>query len=261
MRRTKRRSFTLIELLVVIGISAILSALLLTAITQVKGRALRIQCGNNVRQLGVALRAFVVDNNEYPLFVNPHRSSGNSPEHLTYWAATLQRELDNQSHTNEKFLSQGIWQCPAAYKPPGWGKDDDFNSYGYNWYGLSHQTDTNCFGLGGTYIWPGVPSPGPAISESQVASPSEMIALGDAFMGGNGFIRDGAFILYRSGSITNDWPPGSTKRSNARHLGKANVVFCDGHVESPTFKFLFEDTSDDALSRWNRDHLPHRGKL
>jgi len=41
----------------------------------------------------------------------------------------------------------------------------------------------------------------------------------------------------------------------------ANVTFCDGHVESPTLKFLFEDTSDEALSRWNRDHLPHREKL
>jgi len=46
-----------------------------------------------------------------------------------------------------------------------------------------------------------------------------------------------------------------------RHQGKANLVFCDGHVESPTLKFLFEDTSDAALVRWNRDHLPHREKL
>jgi prepilin-type processing-associated H-X9-DG protein len=43
--------------------------------------------------------------------------------------------------------------------------------------------------------------------------------------------------------------------------GKANVVFCDGHVESPTLPFLFADTSDAALSRWNRDHQPHREKL
>jgi prepilin-type processing-associated H-X9-DG protein len=42
---------------------------------------------------------------------------------------------------------------------------------------------------------------------------------------------------------------------------KANVVFRDGHVESPTLQFLFEDTSDAALARWNRDHLPHREKL
>jgi prepilin-type processing-associated H-X9-DG protein len=46
-----------------------------------------------------------------------------------------------------------------------------------------------------------------------------------------------------------------------KFVGKANVVFCDGHVESPTLKFLFEDTSDAALVRWNRDHLPHREKL
>jgi prepilin-type processing-associated H-X9-DG protein len=46
-----------------------------------------------------------------------------------------------------------------------------------------------------------------------------------------------------------------------RHQGKANVVFCDGHVESPTLPFLFADTSDAALSRWNRDHQPHREKL
>jgi prepilin-type processing-associated H-X9-DG protein len=46
-----------------------------------------------------------------------------------------------------------------------------------------------------------------------------------------------------------------------RHQGKANVVFCDGHVESPKLQFLFEDTSDNALSRWNRDHQPHRELL
>jgi hypothetical protein len=45
------------------------------------------------------------------------------------------------------------------------------------------------------------------------------------------------------------------------------VVFCDVHVESPTLQFLFEDTSDAALVRWNRslrtatNHLPHRQKL
>ena len=39
------------------------------------------------------------------------------------------------------------------------------------------------------------------------------------------------------------------------------MIFCDGHVESPTLQFLFADTSDVALSRQNRDHLPHREKL
>ena len=49
--------------------------------------------------------------------------------------------------------------------------------------------------------------------------------------------------------------------SLTRHQGKANVVFCDGHVESPTLQLLFTDTSAAALSRWNCDHLPHREGL
>jgi len=44
-------------------------------------------------------------------------------------------------------------------------------------------------------------------------------------------------------------------------INQANVVFCDGHVESRTLQFLFADTSDAALVCWNRDHLPHREKL
>jgi prepilin-type processing-associated H-X9-DG protein len=86
-----------------------------------------------------------------------------------------------------------------------------------------------------------------------------MMAIGDGFEGGNGIIQDGSPILLRTYGLTDYL--GSTKRSFSRHQGKANVVFCDGHVESPTLEFLFEDTSDAALVRWNRDHLPHREKL
>ena len=85
-----------------------------------------------------------------------------------------------------------------------------------------------------------------------------MIAMGDGFKGGNGVIGEGQ-MLWRTYGVTDYL--GSTKRSIARHQGKANAVFCDGHVESPTLKFLFEDTSDAALVRWNRDHLPHRENL
>jgi hypothetical protein len=39
------------------------------------------------------------------------------------------------------------------------------------------------------------------------------------------------------------------------------VVFCDGHVEGLRLQTMFADESDAALSRWNRDHQPHRERL
>jgi hypothetical protein len=42
---------------------------------------------------------------------------------------------------------------------------------------------------------------------------------------------------------------------------KPTRFFCDSQVELPTLKFLFADTSDAALRRWNRDHQPHRERL
>src|ERR1700722_13922596 len=94
-----------------------------------------------------------------------------------------------------------------------------------------------------------------------------MIAMGDGFFGGPGFMADGGWALGRAYSnaglmITPDYDySASTKRSYARHQGEANMVFCDGHVESPTLRFLFEATGDEPLSRWNRDHEPHRERL
>ncbi len=48
------------------------------------------------------------------------------------------------------------------------------------------------------------------------------------------------------------------RRAKQRHNSQSNVVFCDGHVEALTFQTLFWDTNDVALSRWNKDHEPHR---
>ena len=245
IKQHNQDGLTMIELMVVIAIIGILAALLLTTISQAKTKAQRIQCANNLHQLGLGLQVFLSNNKGYP-----SAYQNTNEDYPGFWGLQLEIGGLGISNPETNFYYKGIWLCPTAQEQIRAAREesnlpaDEIDSYGYNAYGVGGNF-TNSPGLLGHLIPPHFGFAG--IGESEVFAPSEMMAIGDSLNGSSYFGR---------------WPHlAHSKTPPSRHQGKANVVFCDGHVESPTIQFLFEDTSDYALSRWNRDHLPHRDRL
>jgi len=96
MRTLRRpcRAFTLLELLVVIGIIGLLAALLFPVLAQIKQKARRIACVNNLKQLSLAMHLFATDNGSYPWRVPITEGGSHARQQLFYSFQAMHNEID-----------------------------------------------------------------------------------------------------------------------------------------------------------------------
>ncbi len=271
----RRCAFTLIELLLVVAIIALLAGLLLPVLARGRVAANSARCRSNLRQIGYTLQMYVGDMRAYPTLIREMQPGSTTLPGT--WRGLIQGYLgivwDPPFSPQDVGRTAQIKHCPTdrpignAWVMPPYG------SYGYNGLGLTTWTRGIATGLPGAPFlgelglggWYMTGSGGSIqgrlmpVLDGKVASPSDMISVGDGFMNAKGgeCARSDLLLGINFLSVIGD----DLKAARRRHERRLNTAFCDGHVESLPIDRLFDTRTDESIRRWNIDHEPHRSQL
>lgn len=90
-----RRGFTLIELLVVISIIAVLASLIAPAVQSARRAARKVECLNNIRNIGLAIQNFQATANSLPTVASPMACDSTTIQ--AGWPIAILPALDNSA--------------------------------------------------------------------------------------------------------------------------------------------------------------------
>lgn len=238
--RQVTRCFTLVELLVVIGVVALLISILMPSLSAARAQARRTICSSNLRELANANRYYADDGGVYV---------PGAPDFL----ANLKRWHGRRDRVGEVFDSsrgpladylgpQGrVKRCPVfdsdALARERGGFERGNGGYGYNNRFLGTQLARL---EGGEYI---VTTDRAGAYVSDVKRPGETVMFADSALaqgrsGGSGSRTWLIEYSFAEPRFHPEFPAMRTAPSiHFRHLGRGNVVWCDGHVDSEPMTF------------------------
>jgi prepilin-type N-terminal cleavage/methylation domain-containing protein/prepilin-type processing-associated H-X9-DG protein len=186
MRTTpsRRAAFTLIELLVVIAIIAILIGLSLPAVQKVRAAAARIQCANNLKQIGLAAQNYHGTYDSFPVGLKSQPAPGIYYTPTIFWPQALMPFLELDNLYRQQDFTDGVataawyannnaaqrtviksYQCPADN--PG-----VFEGTGEPFSGWTRSNYVACYSADGTWVEPQAPQNRDGCNNDPAQNPS-----------------------------------------------------------------------------------------